>query len=72
MNFDIENTCRDLIARRVIAKADTPDGHTCSNLVELLPKLPGYVRPAWASHECQTVPGLIKRQMKRLAPRAVQ
>lgn len=69
--FDLEDTCRNLIARRVRDGADSPDGHTCSNLVELLPLLPGYVRPDWASHDCQTLPWLIKQQMKRLAPRPV-
>lgn len=36
MNFDLENTCRDLIAKRIAAGADTPIGHRCSNLIEQL------------------------------------
>lgn len=28
--------------------------------------LPGYVRPDWATHEFQTLPGLMRRQMRRL------
>ncbi len=36
MNFDLENTRRALIARRVASKANTPAGHRCSNLVEQL------------------------------------
>ena len=36
MNFDLEDTRRNLIAKRVAAGADTPIGHRCSNLIELL------------------------------------
>lgn len=36
MNFDLENTRRELIALREKHKADTPIGHRCSNLVEQL------------------------------------
>lgn len=36
MNFDFENTRRDLIAKRTAAGADTPIGHRCSNLIEML------------------------------------
>lgn len=36
MNFDLENTRRELIAMRVKLGADTPAGHRCSNLVEQL------------------------------------
>lgn len=63
--FDLEDVRRGLIATRVIKGAESPDGHTCSNLVELLPHAVGYVAPPWATHEFQTVPGLIKRQMRR-------
>ncbi len=34
--FDLENTRRDLIALRVKYGADTPIGHRCSNIAELL------------------------------------
>ena len=36
MNFDFENTRRDLIAKRQAAGADTKIGHRCSNLIEML------------------------------------
>ncbi len=34
MNFDLENTRRELIAMRVKHGADTPVGHRISNLIE--------------------------------------
>lgn len=34
--FDLEDARRNLIAKRTAAGADTPIGHRCSNLVELL------------------------------------
>jgi hypothetical protein len=71
MTFDLEDTRRKLIARRRRDGADSRDGHTCSNLVEQLPNLPGYVRPTWAKDERQTLPWMIRQQMKRLAPKAV-
>jgi hypothetical protein len=41
-NRDLENTRRDLIALRVAHGADSPVGHRCSNIIELLqtPELP--------------------------------
>lgn len=36
MSFDIEETRRQLIAKRVAAGADTEIGHRCSNLIEQL------------------------------------
>lgn len=36
INLDYENTRRELIAKRVAAGADTPIGHRCSNLIEML------------------------------------
>lgn len=36
MNFDLENTRRNLIAMREKFGANTPAGHRCSNLVEQL------------------------------------
>lgn len=39
MNFDLENTRRDLIAMRVKHGANTPIGHRCSNLLEQLENL---------------------------------
>lgn len=36
MNFDVENSRRHLIALRVRFGADTPKGHRCSNLIEMI------------------------------------
>lgn len=36
MNFDHENTRRDLIALRVKHGANSPIGHRCSSLIEML------------------------------------
>lgn len=36
MNLDLENTRRNLIAKRVAAGADSEIGHRCSNLIEQL------------------------------------
>lgn len=47
-------------------EAETPMGHVCSNLLEQIPNMATYVRPAWATHESQTLPGLIKQQMEHL------
>lgn len=71
MNFDLESARRDLIAMRVKHGPNTPKGHACSNLTEQLENLPGYVRPAWATHESQTLQGMMKWQMAALsAPNA--
>lgn len=40
MNFDLENARRDLIALRDAHGADTPMGHRCSNLIEMIQNLP--------------------------------
>lgn len=69
--FDLWAARRALIARRVAAGADSPEGHTCSNLIEQLENLQTYVRPEWAKDERQTLPWMIRQQMKRLAPRSV-
>lgn len=57
---------RALIAKAKLAGWDTPIGHGCSNIIEILGNLYGYERPAWASHETQTLPWKLNRQMKRL------
>lgn len=36
MNFDLENTRRELIALRVKYGADSPVGHRTSNIIELM------------------------------------
>ena len=53
MSFEIENTRRELIALRVKYGAESPIGHRCSNIVELLKKKPPPTE-------------LIKRQMAEL------
>jgi hypothetical protein len=40
-SFDLEDTRRQLIAKRNAAGADTPIGHRCSNLIEQLENLRG-------------------------------
>lgn len=45
---------------------NSPIGHCCSNLMEQIPLMDDYVRPAWAQDRRQTVPYLIEWQMKRL------
>lgn len=57
---------RALIAKRLAVGAETPLGYTCSNIIEQLENLFEYERPAWATHEFQTLPGLMNRQIKRL------
>lgn len=63
MNFDLENTRRDLIAKRNAAGADTPIGHRCSNLVELLDNFHREGEPAVKGGLLQ----LIEKQMADLA-----
>lgn len=58
---------RSLIVKREAAGADTPIGHGCSNIIEQLENLYSYVRPAWATDECQTLPWMVNQQIKRLA-----
>ena len=67
ISFDFENTRRDLIAMRLRHGADTPKGHACSNAIEQLEALRTYERPAWATHEAQTLPYMLRRTMKILA-----
>lgn len=55
-----------LINAREAHGADTPAGHAFSNLVEQIKNMAGYVRPAWATHESQTLPYLMNHQMKRI------
>ena len=47
--------------------AESPLGHTYSNLMEQITEMADYVRPAWAVDDRQSLPGLIQWQMKRLA-----
>lgn len=46
--------------------ANTPMGHTCSNLIAQIKELRNYVRPAWAQHPRQSLQASIEHQMKRL------
>lgn len=45
--------------------ADTPMGHCCSSLAEMIKNMDGYETPSWASHEMQKLPWLIKQEMHR-------
>jgi hypothetical protein len=40
MNFDLENARRKLTALRDAHGADTPMGHRCSNLIEMIQNMP--------------------------------
>lgn len=71
MNFDFENTRRELHHRGSDAGWDTPDGHTYSNLIQQLETMRTYVRPEWATDIRQTLPWMIQQQMKRIGLRAV-
>lgn len=55
-----------LIATRNAHGAETAMGHACSNLAEQIENLATYKRPEWASHECQTLPWMMERQMRRI------
>jgi hypothetical protein len=66
-NMDMEDTRRHLIALRVKFGPESPAGHACSNIIEQIQALRTYVRPDWATHECQTLPWLMNLQMQRLA-----
>jgi hypothetical protein len=57
----------DLHAMRKRYGADSPIGRHCANLIKMLRSLPSYVRPAWATHESQTLQGKIKEQITGLA-----
>lgn len=55
-----------LQALRKAHGAATAIGHCCSTLMEQIPAMEGYVRPAWAQDRRQTLPYKIEWQMKRL------
>lgn len=57
---------RALIVKRSEVGADTPGGHTYSNIVEGLDNLAGYETPPWVSHPTQTLPYRVNYQIKRL------
>ncbi len=40
MKFDVENARRKLVALRNAHGADTPIGHRCSNLIEMIQNMP--------------------------------
>lgn len=56
----------DLRVMRERYGAGSPIGHRCTNLIRMLRNLPTYVRPAWATHESQTLQGKIKEQIAGL------
>lgn len=58
---------KQLDAMRAKHGAGTAIGHRCSNLIEQSMNLESYERPEWATHGFQTLPGLIKRQVERIA-----
>lgn len=55
---------RALMAKGRAAGWNTPAGHAISNLIEILQNLFEYDRPAWATHETQTLPYRMNYQMK--------
>lgn len=66
---DLETIRRDLIGLRVAHGADSPIGHRCSNIVELIQNYewvttPGTVR-SWPT--ASTISVLIEKQMTDLA-----
>ena len=60
-------TLSDLAMLRKAHGANSAMGHGASNLLEALPGVPTYERPAWATHPIQTLAWRIKWQAKRLA-----
>lgn len=60
-------TLSDLAMLRKAHGHDSPMGHGASNLLEALPGVPTYDRPAWATHPIQTLAWRIKWQVERLA-----
>ena len=64
---DMKQTLSDLACDRKRYGANTPIGHGDSNLLEALPGVPTYERPAWATHPIQTLAWRIKWQAERLA-----
>ncbi len=58
-----------LLIKRNKYGAFTPRGHACSNLIEQTLTMATYVRPAWATHESQTLGWRMQQQMQRLARR---
>jgi hypothetical protein len=63
--FELEDTRRKLIAKRVAAGADTPIGHRCSNLVELLDNY----GKAESEEQRDHIEASIRKQMAALAER---
>lgn len=63
MNLNLEQTRRELIAKRVAAGANTPIGHRCSNLVELLDNY----ATAEGEDQREHISKNIRRQMAELA-----
>lgn len=57
---------KQLHALRKAHGHNTPMGHAASSLAEIVPLLPDYVRPEWATDERQTLPYLANQQLKRI------
>lgn len=62
MNFDVEDARRKLTVLRQAHGADTPMGHRCSNLIEMLQNLP----PAEADRIEYLERPLVKTQRENL------
>ncbi|WP_291869610.1 hypothetical protein [Bradyrhizobium sp.] len=65
-NENTESTCHDLLVLRKKFGAHSPAGHACSNLNEQILAMRTYVRPAWATHEAQTLQWKMRQQMPAL------
>jgi hypothetical protein len=57
---------RVLIAKRRVDGADTPIGHTYSNIIEILNTWLVHQPQAWATHPSQTLAGKLNYQIARL------
>jgi len=64
--MNIRQTQCALRALREKHGAYTLVGRHCTALISQLRNLEAYERPAWATHEIQTLPGRIKWQMAQL------
>lgn len=66
LSAEAANMIRDLTNLRFAHGATTPIGYGCSNIIEQIKALTTYVRPEWATHECQTLPWMMAKQIKRI------
>lgn len=66
LSAEAANMIRDLTNLRFAHGATTPIGYGCSNIIEQIKAMTTYVRPEWATHECQTLPWMMAKQIKRI------